>query len=314
MKEYKGFYHDTKDTTKLYEFGAHFKYSELFQALKNIQIKQENNETFNENNNISLNIKSNAENELTKKRKKYKLKSMNLNINNRYNLVTENKETNKNNIDTIQEEEDNENEPKINRSMAKSLDKVLLPTIKTNNINNKDIYSRRKNKNQYRLTERFINEDKNTYNPIKLNRSSDFKNKSKEGKKEFPKINSFYYKNILQEDKDQIETQSRFKETTSIKIYNGLKSEKKNKNFPKMLHLYNESKSNVKTEEIRVERKAERLKSIFEKEKLIKNNNLFLGEKNNYYNKEKDILNDEMAHQIYNLKKQLLGKTKKNIK
>jgi len=190
---------------------------------------------------------------------------------------------------------------------------VLLPTINTNNINNKDIYSRRKNKNQYRLTERFINEDKNTYNPIKLNRSSDFKNKSKEGKKEFPKINSFYYNNILQEDKDQIETQSRFKETTSIKIYNGL-TEKKNKNFPKMLHLYNESKSNVKTEEIRVERKAERLKSIFEKEKLIKNNNLFLGEKNNYYNKEKDILNDEMAHQIYNLKKQLLGKTKKNIK
>ena len=213
MKEYKGIYHDTKDTTKLYEFGAHFKYSELFQALKNIQIKQENNETLNENNNISLNIKSNAENELTKKRKKYKLKSMNLNINNRYNLVTENKETNKNNIDTIQEEEDNENEPKINRSMAKSLDKVLLPTIYTNNINNKDIYSRRKNKNQYRLTERFINEDKNTYNPIKLNRSSDFKNKSKEGKKEFPKINSFYYNNILHEDKDQIETQSRFKES-----------------------------------------------------------------------------------------------------
>ena len=32
MKEYKGFYHDIKDTTKLYEFGAHFKYSELFQA------------------------------------------------------------------------------------------------------------------------------------------------------------------------------------------------------------------------------------------------------------------------------------------
>ena len=236
---------------------------------------------------------------------------MNININNRYgHLVTENKETNKNEIGIIEEENPDNNYQKIkNRKvkklMTKSLDKVNLPNISSNNINNNSIHLK-------------INEEKNTLNNIRLNKSNDFKSKIKETKKSFPKINSLYYNRLLQEnekDKEQIETQSRFKEDTAIKIYNGFKSVKKNKNFPKMIQLTTDNKNEQKIEEIRNIRKPDRLKSIFEKEKQIKNNNLFLGEKNNYTNsKEREVLNDEMAHQIHNLKKQLLGTNVKIIK
>ena len=43
MKEYKGLYHNTKDTTKTYEYGAHFKYSDLFNILKDLEEKQKEN-------------------------------------------------------------------------------------------------------------------------------------------------------------------------------------------------------------------------------------------------------------------------------
>ena len=60
MKEYKGIYHNVEDSTKSYEYGAHFKYSELYMALKNLQIKQrsedapsgENNNSPKENKNV----------------------------------------------------------------------------------------------------------------------------------------------------------------------------------------------------------------------------------------------------------------------
>ena len=48
---------------------------------------------------------------------------------------------------------------------------------------------------------------------------------------------------------------------------------------------------------------------------MIKNNNLFLGEKNSYMNKEeREIMNDHMAQQIHNLKMQLLGNSRHNLK
>ena len=79
-----------------------------------------------------------------------------------------------------------------------------------------------------------------------------------------------------------------------------------------MILLSNEKNNDEKNEEIKIQRKTDKLKSIFEKEKQIKNNNLFLGDRNNYnINKERDILNEQMAHQIHNLKKQLLGPSSK---
>jgi hypothetical protein len=53
--------------------------------------------------------------------------------------------------------------------------------------------------------------------------------------------------------------------------------------------------------------KPERLKSIFEKEKEIKRINLFLGQKNNYSTSNRNVMNDEMAQQIHNLKMQILS-------
>ena len=45
------------------------------------------------------------------------------------------------------------------------------------------------------------------------------------------------------------------------------------------------------------------------------NNNLFLGEKNSYMNREqREIMNEQMAQQIHNLKKQLLGNSSQKLK
>ena len=76
--------------------------------------------------------------------------------------------------------------------------------------------------------------------------------------------------------------------------------------FPKLFQL---SKDNEEKSEflIRPQRRNDKLKSIFEKEKFIRNNNnLFLGEKNGYFRtEERDMKIDQMAKQIHNLKKKL---------
>lgn len=41
MKEYKGLYHNVQDKTKYFEYGAHFKYSELYNALNDLLVKQQ---------------------------------------------------------------------------------------------------------------------------------------------------------------------------------------------------------------------------------------------------------------------------------
>ena len=75
MKEYKGLYHNIQDKTQLYEFGAHFKYEELYNCLKELQLKQEKNESLEEENNVEeIKNENKEELELPKKRKKYKMK------------------------------------------------------------------------------------------------------------------------------------------------------------------------------------------------------------------------------------------------
>ena len=316
MKEYKGLYHNVQDKTKYFEYGAHFKYSELYNALNDLLVNQpkENPSSEKEINLSTLKIE-NKEEVPEKKRKKYKLKT-NVTKNNRYlNTDANDKEDEKNKIDVIEEEQDNIKKTHIhkkNRFMTKSLDKVNLPQISSNSLISLQ--------NHHLLTE------PKEINHLHVHQSVDLIKKKKIN---FPKLNSLHKHNILPENPNNhmiVETQSRFQDNGAIKIFNDSSEQssknklshknKKDKIFPKIFHLSKENKEKIDLLP-RPQRKNDRLTSIFEKEKLIKNNNnnIFLGEKNNYMNREqREIMNDHMAQQIYNLKKQLLGNSSQKLK
>ena len=313
MKEYKGLYHNTQEKTKYFEYGALFKYSELYNALKNLQSKQEK-----ENSHLKEKINSPLKNEnkekisTEKKRKKYKLKTLNIEENNRY-LITDvnNKDDEKNKFGVIEEEQENKKTIEIrrnNRFFSKSLDKVHLPNINSNNLNT--------------LQNHHLQTDSNETNF--LYQSHEFHRRN--NKINFPKLNALHTNNIFPDNHNIqtiVETQSRFQDNGAIKIFNDFDlsskskhshKKRKDKIFPKLHHLNNDNEE--KSELLpRSQRKTDRLTSIFEKEKMIKNNNLFLGEKNSYMNKEeREIMNDHMAQQIHNLKMQLLGNSRHNLK
>lgn len=300
MQEYKGIYHDVQDKTKSYEFGAHFKYSELCDALINLQIQQQKGIPLTEDKNVNNEKKEGLS--LEKNRKKYKLKTYSNNVNNRYINTDINQNSNKKSeFSIIDEEQEIKMEGikrKKNRFITKSEDKVHLPMISSN------------------ILPMILNTESNE--PIKLNKSLNLQKK----KKNFPKLNSLHKNDILPEA-ENVETQSRFQDNPAVKIYSSSEEKnhlqysfKKNKDkiFPKLFKL---SKNNEEKLELisKPHRKPDRLKSIFETEKKIKNNNLFLGDKNNYFNKEqRNIMNEHMAQQIHNLKKQLLVNKDKNLK
>ena len=316
MKEYKGLYHNVQDKTKYFEYGAHFKYSELYKALNDLLVNQlKENPTSEKEINLSTLKIENKEEVPEKKRKKYKLKT-HVTKNNRYlNTDANDKEDEKNKIDVIEEEQDNIKKTHIhkkNRFMTKSLDKVNLPQISS-----KSLISLQ---NHHLLTEPKEN------NHLHVHQSVDLIKKKKIN---FPKLNSLHKHNILPENPNNhmiVETQSRFQDNGAIKIFNDSSEQssknklshknKKDKIFPKIFHLSKENEEKIELLP-RPQRKNDRLTSIFEKEKLIKNNNnnIFLGEKNNYMNREqREIMNDHMAQQIYNLKKQLLGNSSQKLK
>ena len=305
MKEYKGLYHNVEENRKSFEYGAHFKYSELYNALKDLKLKKQNENTpLGENNNSYLENENKEEVTQEKKRKRYKLKTLNIEENNRYLIKDiEPKRNERNELIVIEEENDKKKHSKKrkNRLLTKSIEKVHLPKISSNNL-----FSLEK--------EHLKTESKEA---IKLYQSYDF---NKKRKINFPKINSLHKENFLPEisnNNKKVETKSFFEDKGDIKIYNDSTEEQtknqasnnkeKNKKIPKIFLL---NKDKEKEELLPITyRKNDRLKSIFEKEKIIKSNNLFLGERNNYKNKEKrDIINDPIAQQIHYLRKQLLGK------
>ena len=287
MKEYKGLYHNVEEKRKFYEYGAHFKYSELYYALKNLKLKQKNESSpFGENNNSSLENDNKEEFSKEKKRKKYKLKTLNMEENNRY-LITdvEQKKNEGNELNIIEEEEGNERHSKKrkNRFITRSLDKIHLPKISSNNLISLE--------NDRLKTE--SNETINIYQSLEFN---------KKRKMNFPKINFLLKNDILPEitNKNKIvDTQNIFEDKDDIKA--------KNKAISKIFLLNKDKEERVELLP-RTSRKNNRFQSIFEKEKIIKGNNLFLGEKNNYdYKDKRDIMNDRISQQIHYLRKQLLG-------
>ena len=211
MKDYKGIYHNVQDKTESYEFGAHFKYAELYNILKDLQIKQLN-EKENENDKNTSNIKTenNEEIDFAKRRKKLKLKTLAVNENKRY-LITDvgQKKNEKNEFSIIEEDQENKKSHKRKKikHITKSVDKVQLPNIGSNSL----ISLQNKIHNKNTLAE--------SYDAHNLRRKKD-----KQKTLHFPKINSIYRNNALQESEKNLlafETKSRFPDNRAIKIYKG---------------------------------------------------------------------------------------------
>ena len=328
MKDYKGIYHGTTSTTNYYEFGAHFQYLELYNALN--KLKKERAENIPLNDDSLLKLENKEEKEPSKKRKKYKLKTLDIKdikeskkyLGLETDINEKSKEKGKNKFSTIEEEQENnikENRRKKSRLLTKSLDKIVLPKIKIKNLNNED-NSKDKILSPIKLLEE--KKDKNNYQIGRLSKSLDLKKKNASEKKDnFPKINSNYFRDIIIEEKDNKEmveeTQSRFKDNNeSIKIFNNNEDNniRKGKILKKLATRRMERISLINNEqEKNIELlpkssiKLDRLKSIFEKEKEIKRINLFLGQKNNYSTNNRNLMNEEMAQQIHNLKMQILN-------
>ena len=328
MKDYKGIYHGTTSTTNYYEFGAHFQYLELYNALN--KLKKERAENIPLNDDSLLKLENKEEKEPSKKRKKYKLKTLDvkdIKESKKYlgletDINEKSKEKGKNKFSTIEEEQENnikDNRRKKSRLLTKSLDKIVLPKIKIKNLNNED-NSKDKILSPIKLLEE--KKDKNNYQIGRLSKSLDLKKKNASEKKEnFPKINSNYFRDIIIEEKDNKEmveeTQSRFKDNNeSIKIFNNNEDNniRKGKILKKLSTRRMERVSLINNEQEKnfellpkSSIKLDRLKSIFEKEKEIKRINLFLGQKNNYSTNNRNLMNEEMAQQIHNLKMQILS-------
>ena len=328
MKDYKGIYHGTTSTTNYYEFGAHFKYLELYNALN--KLKKERAENIPLNDDSLLKLENKEEKEPSKKRKKYKLKTLDvkdIKESKKYlgletDINEKSKEKGKNKFSTIEEEQENnikDNRRKKSRLLTKSLDKIVLPKIKIKNLNNED-NSKDKILSPIKLLEE--KKDKNNYQIGRLSKSLNLKKKSAIEKKDnFPKINSNYFRDIIIEEKDNKEmveeTQSRFKDNNeSIKIFNNNEDNniRKGKILKKLSTRRMERVSLINNEQEKnfellpkSSIKLDRLKSIFEKEKEIKRINLFLGQKNNYSTNNRNLMNEEMAQQIHNLKMQILS-------
>ena len=327
MKDYKGIYHGTTSTTNYYEFGAHFQYLELYNALN--KLKKERAENIPLNDDSLLKLENKEEKEPSKKRKKYKLKTLDIKdikeskkyLGLETDINEKSKEKGKK-FSTIEEEQENnikENRRKKSRLLTKSLDKIVLPKIKIKNLNNED-NSKDKILSPIKLLDE--KKDKNNYQIGRLSKSLNLKKKSAIEKKDnFPKINSNYFRDIIIEEKNNKEmveeTQSRFKDNNeSIKIFNNNEDNniRKGKILKKLSTRRMERVSLINNEqEKNVELlpksgiKLDRLKSIFEKEKEIKRINLFLGQKNNYSTNNRNLMNEEMAQHIHNLKMQILN-------
>ena len=309
MNDYKGIYHNVQDKTESFEYGAHFKYADLYRILKDLQMKQQNENKEEDDKNI-ITIENNEEVDITKKRKKLKLKTFNINQNNRYVITDANKKNNDRDDFSIIEEEDEDrrvHKRKKHKFVTKSVEKVRLPNISSNSLISIQIKAPNKNM----LAE--------SYDAHVLRRK-----KEKDRTLNFPKINSLHRNNILSETEKNLifETENHIQDNNAIKIYkdsiNNDQSYKSwsNNQLPQVSNSNLDIENEEKTELfLKPRRKPNKLLSIFEKEKLRKNNhNLFLGEKNNYLNKDhRDILNNEMAKQIHNLKKNLKGNSNKTL-
>ena len=201
MNDYKGIYHNVQDKTESFEYGAHFKYAELYKILKDLQIQQQNeNKNEDDKNTSSKDVENKEEIDITKKRKKMKLKTFSINENKRYIITDASKKNNdKDDFSVIEEEDENKkvHKRKKNKFVTKSVEKVRLPNISSNSLISIQIKAPNKNM----LTE--------SYDSHVLRRK-----KEKDRTIHFPKISSLHRNNLLSEsEKNYIfETENRLQD------------------------------------------------------------------------------------------------------
>ena len=295
MKDYKGLYHGEQANIKLYEHGAHFKYSDLVNALNKLLAR----ETQNEESDIKSNSKkeTSVNKEKKKKVKKYKLNinKENSNVNQRYNNIF-NSNVNLNekdkNIDNILEHYSfykiKEKVP-LN-PISKSVDRsnVNLPKI-INNINS--------NLNTNNLIP--INLKKQSYNSKQLKKILNENNNEKNREEILPLLGSLYHK----QGKKEKDSDNNMK-IENIKL-NSVKKPKNKRNLKIFLKDINNSENSKGVLN-------SKLKSIFDTEKPIKKNNLINQPNNDYYSKNYiETVNNDISRQMYLIKKQLMGNSNK---
>ncbi len=292
MKEYKGFYHNEQQKISTYEHGAHFKYSDLVNELNKLIkkdiIKEEERDISENNKRNDSSIKK-----IKKKNvKKYILKvPKDSNINNERYSNLNIYENDKEKDDIVEKYSFSKTKKHAAYPTSKSLDRtnINLPKVIINNINS----SNHNNTNLTSLRNK-------SYNPKDLKKL--FYESKKEINKEeiLPVIDSFNYKkNIKENDNDYNKNKEDF-------IVNTVKKHKNKRNAKLFLKELN-TKNDLMHSEIEnyKVRDSNRLRSIFETEKIIKKNNL-LNEPNSHNKRYVETVNNDISKQIYLLKKQLL--------
>ena len=265
MKDYKGLYHNDNSITPCFEHGAHFKYLDLVNALKELQEKLSyKNEKENEAlNNSPIKYETLLIKEKLIKPKKFKLKTNVLNTENkenkRYREITYSNENEENEEDIFIKQRKRNNEFKRFKGMSKSLNRKeeKLPLIKINNSNS--ISLRNNSFNPHNLMDRIIydsNEDKNIINKeikeigeynskikhFEMNNIlNDINNKKLHKSKKniqnyeniFPKIYSFHGAQAVGEDltkniniEDLKEEQIKFEDNEFSKVQNSINANK----------------------------------------------------------------------------------------
>ena len=316
MKDFKGIYGEQEKEKEVnyYEHGAHFKYSDLVNALNKLQSKQLPKKD------LKLQEELNNTNEIKiagekKKKKKYKLKlntEGNNEDNNRYKDFDVDFKVDQDEYPNEEKKNDNEKfiyhlkKSKIVNTISKSVDrsKINLPKIVFNHINNNSninnnnnpISLRNKSFNSKELKELF--EDKKT--------NENKKNKNEENSKVdvLPKLDSNCYNQNLKE-KEYKKTIENIK-MLSIKNKNKRSYNNNNHSIDRMNTENGKSKFFLNN----------RIRSIFEIEKEIKKNYLNKELSNNNYNNNTNknymnVINNDISNQIYRLKKNLLNNINK---
>ena len=308
MKDFKGIYGEQEKDITYYEHGAHFKYSDLVNALNRLQSKplpKKDLQLRDELNNAN-DVKIIGE---KKKKKKYKLKlnteanNDNNDNNNRYKDLDSDYKVEP----YPNEEKKNDNEKftyhlkksKVINAISKSVDrsKINLPKIVYNHINNNSNSNNIHNPLSLRNKSFNTKELKTLIKDSQIKEDKKYKNEENSKEDILPKLDSNYYNQDLKEKE--------YKKTIdNIKMFSI-----KNKN--KRSYNFNNNNDRMNTENGKSKSKFflnNRIRSIFEIEKEIKKNYLNNELSNNYSNNKNyiDVINNDISNQIYQLKKNLL--------
>lgn len=315
MEDYKGLYHNEQQDIKSFEHGAHFKYLDLVDALNKLLKKhKKHKELENKDNEETKEIKEKKEKK--KNTKKYKLKSYkkindNDNGNQRYNDIINKEEEYQKNEGEKYDHIYNRNslhisQKKILNSISRSVDRanINLPKINFNNNsingNKSNLYClRNQSYNPKDLKKLLMASECNNIQIIRDNDCNE-----NENKEDFlPKLNLPYYK-LNKEEKEYRKNNGEINSFSFKKRKN-----KRNNNF--FLNEINDKSEIINSENEKKGIIRDKLRSIFEIEKLIKRNSIKNNLINNYSRNNIDLISNDISSQIFHLKKSSLVNTNK---